>query len=83
MLDLPARFEFDTIVRYQDNLNQLGPSVPAFLALDLRLAWHATKNLELSISGQNLFDNQHPEFGPPATRQEIPRSVFGKITWTF
>jgi len=83
MLDLPARFEFDTIVRYQDNLNQIGPSVPAFIALDLRLAWHATKHLELSVSGQNLFDNQHPEFGPPATRQEIPRSVFGKLTFNF
>jgi len=29
------------------------------------------------------LENQHPEFGAAATRQEIPRSVFGKITWKF
>ncbi|PWU13954.1 MAG: TonB-dependent receptor [Verrucomicrobia bacterium] len=83
MMDLPANFEFDSVLRYQDNLNQLGPTVPAYLALDLRLGWHATRNLELSIAGQNILDPQHPEFGAPATRQEIPRSVFGKVTWRF
>ena len=83
MLNLPANFEFDTVLRYVDNLNQLGPTVPAYLALDLRLAWHPTKNWELAIVGQNLLDEQHPEFGPAATRQEIPRSVFGKVTWSY
>ena len=83
MLNLPANLEFDTVLRYVDNLNQLGPTVPAYFALDLRLAWHPTKNWELAIVGQNLLDEQHPEFGPAATRQEIPRSVFGKVTWSF
>jgi iron complex outermembrane receptor protein len=82
ILDLPANFQFDTVLRYVDNLNQLGPTVPSYLELDLRLAWRPTKSWELAIIGQNLLDDQHPEFGNPASRQEIPRSVLGKITWS-
>jgi hypothetical protein len=57
--------------------------VPGYGTFDARLAWWYQGNLEFSIVGQNLWDNQHPEFGPVATRQEIPRSVFGKIAWWF
>jgi iron complex outermembrane receptor protein len=83
MMDLPAHFEFDSVLRWVDNLNQLGPSVPSYLALDLRLAWHPRPNIELAVVGQNLLDNQHPEFGTAPSRQEIPRSVYGKVSWKF
>jgi iron complex outermembrane receptor protein len=83
MVDLPAHFEVDTVLRYVDNLDQLGPTVPAYVAVDLRLAWHPKPSWEIAVVGQNLTDNQHPEFGPPGTRQEIPRSVYGKVTWKF
>ena len=49
------------------------PSVPSYITFDTRLAWQPIPNLELSLVGQNLWDNHHPEFGPVATRQEIPR----------
>ena len=81
-LDLPSNFQFDAVLRYVDNLNQLGPTVPSYMELDLRLAWRPAKSWEFAIIGQNLLDAQHPEFGNPATRQEIPRSVLGKITWS-
>jgi hypothetical protein len=29
------------------------------------------------------MDSQHPEFGAPQARQEIPHSVFGKLTLKF
>jgi iron complex outermembrane receptor protein len=83
MINLPANWEFDSLLRYVDNLNQRGPLVPSYLSLDLRLGWRPTANWEFAIVGQNLLDNRHPEFGAPATRQEIPRSVYGKITWRF
>jgi iron complex outermembrane receptor protein len=83
MINLPGDFEFDAVLRYVDNLNQRGPTVPSYMSLDLRLAWRATDNWELSVVGQNLLDHQHPEFGGVAMRQEIPRSVYGKITWRF
>ena len=53
------------------------------LSFDARLAWRWRDNLEISIVGQNLWDDQHPEFGAGATREEIPRSVFGKVAWSF
>jgi iron complex outermembrane receptor protein len=58
--------------------------VPAYPELEVRLAWHATKNLEISIVGQNLLHDQHVEAGfPDPAQEQIVRSVFGKIAWKF
>ena len=83
MINLPASLEFDSVLRYVDNLNQRGPVVPSYVSLDLRLGWRPTPGWEFAIVGQTLLDKRHAEFGAPATRQEIPRSVFGKVTWKF
>jgi hypothetical protein len=39
--------------------------------------------LQLALVGQNLLHDRHIEFGSPATRGEIERSVYGKATWQF
>jgi iron complex outermembrane receptor protein len=79
MMNLPGNIELDGVLRYVDELPD--PSVAGYFGLDLRLAWKATPNVELSIVGQNLLDNSHPEFIPssPAPR-EIERTVYGKVT---
>jgi iron complex outermembrane recepter protein len=87
-MDLPKNMEFDTGLRWVDTLTiNSGPTlgtVPSYFELDARLAWHPTKNLEFSIVGQNLLHDHHPEYGyPGATREEIERSVYGKVTWRF
>lgn len=81
ILDLPAHFQFDVVGRYVDTLHN--PHVPSYYTFDARLAWWCRNDLEISIVGQNLWDNQHPEFGTPGAREEIPRSVFGKVAWWF
>jgi iron complex outermembrane receptor protein len=83
MINLPANVELDSVLRYVDNLNQRGPLVPSYVSLDLRLGWRPVPNWEFAVVGQNLLDKRHPEFGAPATRQEIPRSIYGKVTWKF
>jgi iron complex outermembrane receptor protein len=83
MINFWRHFEFDSVLRYVDNLNQRGPVVPSYVTLDLRLGWNAMRGLEFAIVGQNLLDKRHAEFGAPAMRQEIPRSVYGKVTWKF
>ena len=83
MINLPANVQFDSVLRYVDDLDQRGPLVRAYLTLDMRLAWRPNKNWELALIGQNLLDPQHPEFGERSTRQEIPRNIFGKVTWHF
>lgn len=78
-LDLTARHEFDVMVRRIGALPN--PSVPAYTAVDARLGWRARRDVELSLTLLNLFDSKHPEFGSPATRSEIERSIFLKVLW--
>lgn len=78
--DLPGRLEWDAVLRFVDELPD--PELSSYFGLDLRLAWHATRRLELSIVGQNLLQDRHAEFIPAsAPPREIERSVYGKITW--
>jgi iron complex outermembrane receptor protein len=79
-MDLPGHMQFDTVMRYVDVLPTtiLTPRVLAYFTADARLAWQY-EHWELAIVGQNLLDNQHPEGGA----LEIPRSVYGKVTWRF
>jgi iron complex outermembrane receptor protein len=83
-MDLPRRIEFDVALRYVDSLpNQ---RIPSYLAMDVRLGWRPTKNLELAVVGQNLLDDRHPEFASSIIQTrptEIQHSVYGKLTWRF
>jgi iron complex outermembrane receptor protein len=82
LMDLPGRVELDGTLHYVASLPS--PAVPAYTELDLRLGWSATDRLELSLTGENLLHPRHPEFGPPSPlRQEVQRSVYGKVTWRF
>jgi iron complex outermembrane receptor protein len=80
-LEFPGHLELDASIRYVDRLP--APHVPDYIGCDLRVGWRPLKNLELAIVGQNLLDNRHPEFGAAPTRQEIERSVYGRIAWNF
>jgi iron complex outermembrane receptor protein len=91
-MDLPHNLQLDAALRWVDQLHiNNGPTggavvgiVPSYFELDTRLAWHATNRLELSVVGQNLLHAYHVEYGfPSPTREEIERSVYGKITWRY
>jgi iron complex outermembrane receptor protein len=57
----------------------VGP-VPGYTAVDARFGWRLSRKLELSISGRNL-NGSHAEYGPVATRMEVPRRVAVKLVW--
>jgi iron complex outermembrane receptor protein len=80
-LVLPHRSEFDVTARHVSALSN--PSVPHYLAVDLRYGWRPRKDLELSVSGQNLVGPRHAEFTDPSTRSEFGRSVFFKVSSGF
>ena len=61
--NLPFNLEFDLISRYVDTLPKFTPKVHRYMTLDLRLNWKASKNLELTLVGQNLLEPHHLEFG--------------------
>jgi iron complex outermembrane recepter protein len=61
-------------------------NIPAYTAVDLRYAWKMSKNLELSLVGQNLFDPRHAEFASDflsAQSAEIVRGGYVQLKWRF
>ena len=83
-----SNVEFDTGLRWVDilkvNDGTTVGTVPSYFELDARLGWRITKNVEVSVVGQNLLHDHHPEYGfPSSSREEIARSVYGKVAWQF
>jgi iron complex outermembrane receptor protein len=83
--DLRDDLEFDMMARYIDSIAPL--NVPSYITMDLRLAWRPRKHWEAAIVAQNLLQPHHWEFGGNTTFQsntyatEVPRGVYGTITW--
>ena len=78
--NLPRGFEFDQTYRYVSALP--AQLVSGYSTADLHFAWAATRQMEFSIVGQNLFQPQHTEFGrDPGPLVGIKRSVYAQITW--
>jgi iron complex outermembrane recepter protein len=77
--NLGAGIELDIAIRRVAALPN--PVVPAYTATDIRVGWHVTRAVELSLTVQNAFDPGHIEFGPAATASEIPRSVLLNLDW--
>jgi len=51
--------------------------VNGYQTVDARLGWHFAKEVELSVTGQNLLQPRHAEFGPVL----VERSAYAQITW--
>jgi iron complex outermembrane recepter protein len=64
-------------VRHVSALPQ--PAVPAYTAADLRLAWQALPNLQISLLGQDL-GRRHVEFDP-ANSSRFGPTAFLKLDW--
>jgi iron complex outermembrane receptor protein len=88
-MDLPANVQLDAALRWIDSLSINNGSaletVPSYFELDTRLGWQMTKNIEVSVVGQNLLHAQHQEYGYPtsATTEDIVRSGYGEVTCRF
>ncbi|MGH9856832.1 MAG: TonB-dependent receptor plug domain-containing protein, partial [Acidobacteriota bacterium] len=79
--DLPSNFEFDLDLRQVGSLT-IQP-VPGYTELNLRFGWQFLDDVELAFVGRNLLHKSHPEFGQLPGRNDIERSFFAKITWSF
>jgi iron complex outermembrane receptor protein len=91
-MDLPYALELDAAYRWVDKLllddgPTNGPvvgTVPSYAELDVRIGWHATDHIEVSLVGQNLLHNHHPEYGYPSDAREEPvRGAYGKVEWRY
>ncbi len=80
--------ELDLALYYVDAIDAISPGafvpIPAYTRLDLRLGWHPTKDLQLSIGGQNLLDDKHPEFVTrDVVASSVPRTFYGQAILRF
>ena len=79
--DFSKAASLDSQLRYQDSIK----GVPSYITADLRLSYRPTDRLELSLVGQNLLDDRHPEQSTAAfaVTAEVPRGFYFKLSWRF
>jgi iron complex outermembrane receptor protein len=78
-VDLPRGIELDFTLRHAGSLP--APAVAAYTSTDVRLAWQATRALNLSLLVQNLLDPNHIEYNAAAAASQIPRRAFLMLEW--
>ena len=79
-LDLPKKLEVDQSFRYVSALP--AQQVAAYTTSDVQFSWHATRSLNLSVVGQNLFQPHHAESGGDlGSLVGMRRSAYVKLTW--
>jgi len=84
--DVTKKVNFDLGYRYVSALP--GQLVPAYSTGDARVGWMFHPGVELSVTGRNLLQPSHPEFGTDPgipdgaiTLVGIKRSIYVKLTW--
>jgi iron complex outermembrane receptor protein len=73
----PTRLDFT--LRHVSKLPD--PALHAYTELTARLAWQASRSLELSVAGNNLLHERHEEY-PVPEGELIRRSVLLEARWT-
>jgi iron complex outermembrane receptor protein len=83
-MDLPYNTELDVMTRYVSELP--GLNIPDYAAVDARLGWRATDNMEIALVGKNLLRPRHQELASPMIFDNalaVERSCYLKFTINF
>lgn len=81
-MKLPGNLELDAGLRAIDSLPS--PAVPSYVEMDVRIGWMMTKQVELSVGGDNLLHSRHVEFdGNSTAARELPRTLYAGMRWRF
>lgn len=78
-LNIAPQHEFDFSVRHVGALP--APAVAAYTAVDLRWGWRWSREVDLSLNVQNLFDRRHVEFGGGPAASQSRRAAWLGLTW--
>ncbi|MEO6340143.1 MAG: hypothetical protein ABIO39_08915 [Caulobacteraceae bacterium] len=81
LVNLGDRVEFDVGVRAVGRANSF--NVPAYADADVRIGYHLTTALDLSLSGFSLLHNSHMEAIDPSSAPVVPvqRAVLLSLRW--
>ena len=77
-LNIAEDRELDFTIRHAASLEN--NAVPAYTAVDARFGWKLRRDLELSVTGQNLFGH-HAEYGSRLYRTDLSPAVYLKLLW--
>ena len=87
--NITPKLEFDNILYYVSGLNKgitnQGKGIPSYVRFDTRLGYLATKNVDLSVGVQNLFNQVHTEFKKALYNNQtmIGRTFYVKMVWQY
>lgn len=81
--DIDDRWSLDSMLYYVDQI--AADDAPSYLRFDLNLGLKITDNIKINLVGQNLLEASHHEFGTAtgSNTTEVPRALYGKMTWEF
>ncbi|MCC6531220.1 MAG: TonB-dependent receptor [Burkholderiales bacterium] len=83
-MNLAPNLELDLWLRHVGSLSAL--NVDSYTSLDARVGWKLARNLELSLTGQNLLEHRHQEFVSDffgSATYVVPRGAYVKLDWKF
>jgi iron complex outermembrane receptor protein len=83
-LRLPKNLQWNTSAYFVNRLPAV--SIPSYTRVDTDLIWHAGERVSMSVVGQNLLKNLHPEYAGPSSSVQpdlISRTLYAKIVWSF
>ena len=82
--DLSEKLQFNLWMRYVSNISFY--NIPDYVTMDAKLIFKPTKNVELFLVGQNLFQEKHKEFVSdfiPSLPAYIPQGIYAGAQWRF
>lgn len=77
--DHGSRVEWDLMLRQVGPLPN--PAVPRYTTIDARVGLLLVRGLDLSVTGRNLLQPEHAEWGAPAERSLYERTAFVQLRW--
>jgi iron complex outermembrane receptor protein len=79
--NMTSNWTLDVTTAYVDDLSII--AVDSYVRMDINLSTQLSKSLRMNITGQNLLNHPHREFGGvnDINAGEIERSIFAKLTW--
>jgi iron complex outermembrane receptor protein len=83
-VNLPWKLQWNASAYFVNRLPAV--SIPSYTRLDTGLTWHPGEQVSISVVGQNLLKDLHPEYsGPSSTVQPglMRRDAYAKIAWSF
>jgi hypothetical protein len=83
-VSLPWRLQWNASAYFVNRLP--AQSIPSYTRLDTGFTWLAGDRVTVSVVGQNLLKDRHPEYSGPNSSVlsgQMRRDVYAKIAWSF